>query len=345
MVIELGTLGLATAKQAIKPTIDGLKSQMARRDSASISGRVPNASSLEIDEAISLLSDDPQTLSGFFVASAKKALSDVPDIFADQDVRLWMQRQDVRDLISTGVRLALGGQDYSTITSDAGASFSATFHGDAWWGEVIFDVAVAFVALSITGKMDPGQRALLDNLSFQNAQLRDRLVGIEQILSQGSGEATPADAVEALLRPEVDRAERLRALVEEARQDRLIGFCKRVSDGDLRAAATGLKIDLYRATAACLARAKRTDEAEHWLDCAQSVGANDLSIDQARIALNRGDIDRVFALLRERTDSTAIMLMGDAIKERDGLSAAIEFVTGALPQAKMTGWPLAVDFR
>jgi hypothetical protein len=341
VVIEWGALGLAAAKQAIKPTIDGLKSQMARRDAVGISGRVPNASSPEIDEAISLLSDEPQTLSGFFVASAKKVLSDVPDIFADQDVRLWMQRQEVRDLISTGARLALGGQDYSAVVSDAGSSFAATFPGDAWWGEAIFDVAVAFVALSITGKMDPGQRALLDNLSLQNAQLRDRLAGIEQKLSQGSDEPTAADAVEALLRPEVDRAERLRSLIEEARQDRLIGFCKRVSEGDLRAAETGLKIDLYRATAACLARAKRTDEAEHWLDCAQSAGANDLSIDRARIALNRGDIDRVFALLRERTDSTAIMLIGDAIQERDGLPAAIEFVTGTLPQARMTGWALA----
>lgn len=341
MVIEWGALGLAAAKQAIKPTIDSLKSQMARRDAVGVSGRVPNASSPEIDEAISLLSDDPQTLSGFFVASAKKTLSGVPDIFSDQDVRLWLQRQEVRDLISTGTRLALGGQDYSATTTEAGAAFASVFTGDAWWGEAIFDVAVAFVALSITGKMDAGQRALLDNLSFQNAQVRDRLAGIEQTLSQGSGEPIAADAVEALLRPEVDRAERLRSLIEEARQDRLIGFCKRVSEGDLRAAETGLRIDLYRATAACLARAKRTDEAEQWLDCAQSAGANDLSIDRARIALNRGDIDRVFVLLRERTDSTAIMLIGDAIKKRDGLPAAIEFVTGTLPQAKMTGWALA----
>lgn len=341
MVIEWGALGLDAAKQAIKPTIDGLKSQIARRDALGISGRVPNASSPEIDEAISLLSDDPQTLSGFFLASAKKVLSDVPDIFADQDVRLWMQREEVRDLISLGVRLALGGQDYSAITADAGSSFAAIFCGDAWWGEAIFDVAVAFVALSITGKMDPGQRALLDNLSFQNSQLRDRLVGIEQMLSHGSRDAIPADAVEALLRPEVDRAERLRSLVEEARQDRLIGFCNRLSDGDLRAAEAGLKIDLYRATAACLARAKRTDEAELWLNRAQSVGANDLTIDRARIALNRGDIDSAITLLRERTDSTAIMLIGDAIKERDGVLAALEFVIGTLPQVEMTGWAIA----
>lgn len=160
MVIEWGALGLAAAKQAIKPTIDSLKSQMARRDAVGVSGRVPNASSPEIDEAISLLSDDPQTLSGFFVASAKKTLSGVPDIFSDQDVRIWMQRQEVRDLISTGTRLALGGQDYSATTTEAGAAFASVFTGDAWWGEAIFDVAVAFVALSITGKMDAGQRVL-----------------------------------------------------------------------------------------------------------------------------------------------------------------------------------------
>lgn len=341
MVIEWGALGLAAAKQTLKPTIDGLKSQIARRDSLGISGRVSNASSPEIDEAICLLSDDPQTLSGFLVASAKKALSNVPDIFGDQEVRLWMQRQDVRNLITAGVRLALGGQDYSAIVNDAGSLFVATFEGDAWWGEVIFDVAVAFVVLSITGKMNPGQRALLDNLSFQNTQMRDRLAGIEEILSQGSGQATPVDAVEALLRPEIDRAERLRALADETRQDRLVGFCERVSDGDLRTAETGIKIELYRTTAAYLARAKRTDEAEHWLNCAQSIGANDLSIDYARVALNRGDIESVFGLLRERSESAAIMLMGDAIKERDGLSAAVKFVTAALPEGKMTGWALA----
>lgn len=341
MVIEWGALGLSAAKQAIKPTLRALKSQMARRDAAAISGRIPGASSSEIDEAISLLSDEPQTLSGFFVATAKKALSGIPDIFADQDVRLWMQRDEVRSLISTGVRLALGGQDYSGITGEAGASFSSVFGGDAWWGEAIFDVAVAFVALSITGKMNAGQRALLDNLSFQNAQMRDRLTGIEQMLSQGSAQIIPADAVDALLRPEIDRAERLRSLIDEGRTDRLVRLCERAFDGDLRAAEASLRIDLYRATAASLARAKRTDEAARWLDRAQSAGANDLAIDRARIALIRGDVEGVFSLLRDRTDSTAVMLLADAIKTRDGISSAVAFIGTTLPPSKMTGWALA----
>lgn len=197
---------------------------MARRDALSISGRVPNASSPEIDQAISLLSDDAGTLSGFFIATAKKALSGVPDIFADQDVRLWMQRDEVRELISTAARLAPGAQDYSAVRGQAGVSFSNVFEGEAWWGEAIFDVAV----LTITGKRNAGQRALLDTLSLQNSQLRDRLARIEEVLSQVSTQITAADAIDALLRPEIARAERFRSLVDESRPDKLVALCQRV---------------------------------------------------------------------------------------------------------------------
>jgi hypothetical protein len=51
----MGALALGAAKQAIKPTIDALKFQMAHRDSVVISRRVPSASLIEMDDATLLL--------------------------------------------------------------------------------------------------------------------------------------------------------------------------------------------------------------------------------------------------------------------------------------------------
>jgi hypothetical protein len=304
------------------------------------------ASEPEINEAIRLLSEDEASLPRFVAAQAKKMLSDIPDVFADHEVRLWLQRDEVRSLVASSARAAIAAQSYDDHRRTAAMCFAEALADDVWWGEFVFDVAVSFVALSVKGKMDPGQRAVLDSVTFQNAQisekqerLGDQIAGVAELVS--SGVPQPADAVRALIEPIVERDDRLRSLVDPSRPDRLLNLAKRVEGGDLRAAEQDVRIKLFRTTAAALCREKRPDDAEHWIEAARNAGANDLDPDLARLEIAKGNFDRALELLRDRRDCLSVMLTAEAISKRHRPTAGLEYVRKTISPAEMTGWALA----
>jgi len=340
------SIGVTAAKAALKPAIDALKPQLARRGALEVAGQVSMASEPEIDEAIRLLSEEEASLPRFIAAQAKKMLSDIPDVFADPEVRLWLQHKEVRSLVASSARAAIAAQSYDDHRRAAAMSFAEALADDLWWGEFVFDVAVAFVALSVKGKMNPGQRAVLDSVTFQNAQisekqerLSDQIAGVAELVS--SGVQQPADAVRALIEPIVERDDRLRSLVDPSRPDRLLRLAKRVESGDLCAAEQDVRIKLFRTTAAALCREKRPDDAEHWIEAARNAGANDLYPDLARLEIAKGNFDRALELLRDRRDCLSVMLTAEAINKRDRPTAGLEYVRQTISPADMTGWALA----
>lgn len=292
--------GGKAAAVALKPVIDAIRQQVGRRGATQIAGKISLPASSDFDEAIVLVSESPGTLGAFLAAQAKKALSDVPDVLSTEDVRLWMQRDEVRDWLIAGARAAIAGQDSPAHREAAATSFAANLNDDTWWGEYVFDVAVAFIALSVQAKLTPGDRAVIDNAAFHQAQLTEKLDQIQNSLPQ------PVEAVRAFIEPVILKEERERSLVDDERPERLERLSRRVVEGDLKAAETDVRIALFRCTAAALARVKRFEDAEIWIEQARSAGANDLDIDRARVALGREDYQRVFELVGSRDDSVSV---------------------------------------
>lgn len=324
------------AAAAIKPAIDALRKQVGRRGASQIAGQVSLPSAKEFEEALALISEQPGTLPGFLAHHAKRTLSDIPDVFQDENVRIWLQRENIRSLVIEGARAAIAGRSADEERQAATASFVENLGDFAWWGEFVFDCAVAFLSLTIKAKMDPGQRAIIDNANFNTELLSQQIAGLSASVLPQSPEA-----IRAFIEPQIRREERERSFVDDQRQDRLVSLAQRVIEGDLQAADQDIRIALFRSTAAALARADRCDEAEGWVEQARLAGANDLSPDLARVALNRGEYGTVFDLLGDRTDSISVMLVADALKRRDGLQVGLDYIKKHLPAADMNGFALA----
>jgi hypothetical protein len=259
----------------------------------------------------------------------------VPDVFQEEKVRLWMQRDEIRLLVKQAARAAIAGRPAEKERQEATTSFVDNVGDYSWWGELVFDCAVAFLSLTIRSQMDVGQRATLDNADFNTELIRQDIAELKERTFPQSPEA-----VRALIEPRLQREERERLLADDQRPERLVNLAQRVVDGDLQAAETAIRIALFRSTAAALARVGRCDEAEAWIEQARLAGANDLSSDRARLALNRDDFGKVFDLIGNRNDSTSIMLIAEALKRRDGLEAGLSYIRNHLPAADMGGFAL-----
>lgn len=327
--------GGKAAAVALKPVIDAIRHQVGRRGATQIAGTINLPASADFDEAIVLISESPGTLGTFLAAQAKKALSDVPNVLSTEDVRLWMQRDEVRNWLLAGARAAIAGQDSPADREAAATSFAANLNDDTWWGEYVFDVAVAFIALSVQAKLTPGDRAVIDNAAFHQAQLAEKLDQIQNSLPQ------PVEAVRAFIEPVILKEERERALVDDERPERLERLSRRVVEGDLKAAETDVRIALFRSTAAALARVKRFDDAEIWIEQARAAGANDLDIDSPRVALGREDYQRVFELVGSRDDSVSVLLVADALRRRDGIAGGLSYIRQKLAPEAMSGFAIA----
>ncbi len=124
MSIGWRAIGVTAAKAALKPAIDALKPQLARRGALEVAGQVSMASEPEINEAVKLISQDGESLPRFVAAQAKKMLSDIPDVLADPGVRLWLQRDEVRLLVASSARAAIAAQSYDEDRHTAATSFA-----------------------------------------------------------------------------------------------------------------------------------------------------------------------------------------------------------------------------
>jgi hypothetical protein len=336
MDITWPSLGLSVVKATFSPVMEALKPQLARRGSLQVAGQISGAAQDQINDAIELISESPTQLREFIASKAKKALSDVPDIFDDPNVRLWFQQESVRGLVSDATRRVLVVEDYSDARSTAGLSFQEYAQDDAWWGEWVFDVAVAFVALSLKGQLDEGDNVLLDAISAKIERESDTVKA--QMLHLGS---MPSDLLEASVLPLLQKEERFRFFQDPKRLNRLKELATRFAEGDLKASEQYLKISVYKATAAAFARSKKIDDATHWLSLASGEGANDLEVDYARLSNARGDYDQTLASLGSRRDSLSIMLTAEAIKEKSDLKSAIQYVEKSIKPDDLSGWGLS----
>ncbi|WP_203311521.1 hypothetical protein [Sphingomonas beigongshangi] len=308
----------------------------------------------ELESALDLLTGDAPTLASHVVQLAKNILADPPIALGDQPVREWLRDPDVRACLKRAAfALVVGTDDDGRDRREAAAAYVAATGDGEWYGEAMFDQAVAFLAFSVDAKLPAHARlgiqvtnARADRIEQQVRDVGVRLDGQPEILrnlirTEGAALArVPIDVIGDHLQREVELETASRSIDDPARLGRVVALAARARDGDLASAPRDARIAAMRLAAQLLARAERPEEADELIAAAEAIGATDLATDRARVALARKDWTGAIALVSRRNDRTSLGLMLEAIAGRDGRERALDVQPGHAPAASLNGFML-----
>lgn len=343
------TTALKVTGAIARPLIARAGDQWKRRGASSLQGVEPGGVDREFEEALDVLTRDVLTIRGWLANRVKGLLSARPEIFDQEEVREWLRTPTGRDLMKEAAMAVVIGRDTAPLRERAVQSYGDVSGDSAWWGGVVFDFAVPFLALTLDAKLSPGERTIIAAGNRNAVHIGNRLehisegvAGTHALLGRiGHALETPPVATDALERYLVDTIaveERSRLLADDHRTDRIRALGQRVVDGDLSRAPDAARIAAFRLVAATIARTGSYDEAEIWLSYAVAAGADDLAPDRARIASLRGDHAGAAALLADRSDRASIGILVDMVQRRDGPATALDYVADHVRTPDMPGF-------
>lgn len=337
------------AGAAIRPLAKLARAQVGRRGASTIASANPASIEAEVSEAIGVLRRRGDTLGGEVWAYIKSYLSDRPAIFEEAGAQKWLSHGDVPDLLGRATLALLAGQNVEALEEEAKQLYAATTDDAEWYGGVLFDYAVAFIALSLNAKINPDTRLLLAVAGVQHRDLQDDIRDIKDqgaltanaIDALAAASAPPVDVIDRFIYDEVARRDAFRSIVDPdfLAQARALG--ERVLSGNLKGATPKAQVHLFRFVAANVARARAFDEAENWLARAATLTDDALTPDRARIALLRGDAPKALELLGTTDDPLSNSLRLNALKDRDGTADALAYFERYGDAARLTGHFLA----
>jgi hypothetical protein len=303
----------------------------------------------ELDSALSVLIGDWQTALEATATWLKGKLSDRSDLFIDEPVREWLRQPDVQRIIKDATIAFIQGDSIDELRSSAEATYQKSSGDFDWYGGALFDLAVAYLAFSLDTKITTGERLLsqqigavtstvVDEIAAAAQAQRDDMALVLQKIEQSR--EFPTQAVQEFLENFIRRENRIRAVVDPDRIERILSVATKAREGELRAAALDLRIEVFRLAAQTLARVNRTEDADAWLDLAKDCGAKDLANDCARVELYRSNWEAVFSLLENASDAVAMGIKIDALDRRDGREAALRYFDKYIKTAEITGFLL-----
>ncbi len=342
-------LGMSVAGSAMKAA----RAQWSRRGAATGAPPAIGTVERELDEALDTLVGDATTLLQSVKAIAKATLSGRPSDLAETDAREWLRTPATRRLLKDATLALVSGREPEALRESACGAYAATSGDAAWWGGVLFDQAVGFLALSLDRSLPAGDRLGIqvtnvraDRLEADIAGVGDQLAAMpDQLLGAVRNALSPdlpTDIVETQVRSLITQERRSRALQDPGRMERVGALAARLREGDLMRIGGEVRGAAFRLYAQLLARADRTDEAAEWLAAARVAGASDLTTDDARVAIVRRDWASAFQLLEGRSDRTSEGLLLEALNGRDGREAALRYQAAHVPASRMGGFMLPV---
>ncbi|WP_404373818.1 hypothetical protein AB5I39_08800 [Sphingomonas sp. MMS24-J45] len=332
---------------AAKPALGAARAQWRRRGASAGADLDPATVEREFEEALNTLTGDVARLSGWFVQVLKSRLSDRSDLFDNDEVREWLRIDAARAMIKAAAADVIMGRPIDQHRSDAGQSYAQSSGDDAGFGGALFDIAVAFLVLTIDAQLSTEGRVVLQVVNARGDELRDLMMDVRDTIGrlepQGSADSDelPPEVANDYLTRGVKRELRLRAVVDPDRPDRVENLAQKARDGWLRRAPADTRIAAFRMAALILGREGRTDEAEAWLQASVDIGAGDLVADRARLAIRRGEEDTAIALLAGRDDALSQSLTVEAMEQRDGRAAALQFRAQFVRVENLTGFMLS----
>lgn len=327
MAIDPLTTGAAKSagSAAIRPTVDFLRRQFARRgapvaDVASLSG-----TDRELDEAITVLQGRSSSLPATILAKLKGWISGRPDTFATEEARLFIGDSRVVGLVKSGARRTLRDEAIDFECAQARELHTETVGGDGIVGETLIEDAIAFAALTLVAHLTPADRLAKDLIVDVHKEVLDGFARVDERFN--ALEASPFDRsleekpFDAVVLDVVRGLRRRRMLQLPGLPDEAVLFGERVRTG-LRLASKEVRGEAFKEVATLLIRTERTPEALPWIDEAEALGA-DTANERARIATVEGCVDDALRLLRDRDEALSRGLLLDAIARRDGDGAAL----------------------
>jgi hypothetical protein len=335
----LGVGKLAGA--AIRPLAKLARSQIGRRGASTIATANPASIEKEVAEAIGVLRQRGETSRGTAWAYIKSHLSDRPAIFEEPEAQLWLSHEDVPDLLGRAALTLISGKDVAPFEDEAKRLYVAVTEDADWYGGILFDYSVAFIALSIHARITPEARLLLAVAAEQQSDILDIkqqvAASANAIETLAEAAAPPVDIIDRFIHDEVALRSAFRSIVDPNALQQIVALGERVLSGNLKGATPPAQFLLFRFVSASLARAKDFDEAERWLARAAALFHDPLAPDRARIALLRGDAQKAIELLDGHDDPLSNSLRLDALKDRDGAAEAINYFERYCDADRLTG--------
>ncbi|HEV7290457.1 hypothetical protein [Sphingomonas sp.] len=336
------TIAKAAAAPAAKLGLDFMKIQLGRRNAPFADLETLRGADTELDEAISVLTGKAGGLPASLLAKLKGVISDRPDSFADADSRRFLEDSRVVNLVKSGARRTVRGEDVEEERAKARELHAEIFGEDGIYGETLIEDAIAFGALTLLAHLTPADRQVVELVSDLRAEVQEGFAEVIDAFeaTKAAIDGRPLDAApfDEVVRKKLRQLRRRRMLPQLKLPDEAVALGERVDSG-LRLASPDIRGEVYREAAALLIRADRTPEASPWIAKAKAVGA-DVTCEEARIATSEDRCDEALRMLRDRTDALARGLLLDAIARRDGDVAAIAYFEENLTAADLTGHAL-----
>ncbi len=346
MPIDPASVG-KTLLGAAKPALKAARAQWRRRGASAGADLDPATVDREFEEALNTLTGDVGTLREWFVQVLKSRLSDRSELFDSEEVREWLRLDTVRTEAKAAALDIIMGREVDQRRSEAADAYARSSGDDAGFGGALFDIAVAFLVLTVDAQLSTEGRVVLQVVNARGEELRGLMVDMREAIGRlephggADAEELPPEVAHDYLVRAVERELRLRAVVDPERSSRVAKLAERARDGWLRRAPVDARIAAFRMAALILGRDGRIDDAEAWLQAAVAAGADDLVTDRARIAIRRGDSNAAIALLAGREDALSQSLTVEAMEQRDGRAAALQFRSQYVPAELLTGFMLS----
>ena len=311
-----------------KPVTGLLRLQVSRRGAQNPPDGIAD-SKPEIDEALAVLAGG-QGMAGL-PTEARAFLSGRPDTFGRDTVQRWVADPRIRAALRTAATRSNQGLPVEDLRMSTLAVWEEVTLERREMAAGVFEAAVAFIRLSLGASLSPADRITIDNANANREVLTrvisDGLAPVHRRLaevSQIAGLNVPVRLLDAHVLSGILRARRRRGFVEADEAMELVRLAEQSRDGDLRRATDGVRVSLFRAMAAALARGGDIAAARGWLEAARGlVPATDLTVDRARLDLVAGDADAALRAVRDGTGPEARLIMLAAAARREGVAAAL----------------------
>jgi len=293
-----------------------LRLQWGRRDSETFDSTWLSADK-ELDEAILVLTREGETVSNFGARRLKEVLSARPAVFGDRDARHFIADERVIALAKAAARKQFGGETIDAELADARAIYTEMTDDepDSAYGERLFEDTVSFMTASLAAYFDPKDRIL------NEAQNRRFEILRQAIEDKGGGEADQR-ALENEIRRMIRKFRRQRVIHDADLVTEAKNFSQRLDTSFSQASPLSLA-EAYREVATILARGGDIKGAEEALG---KVGNSlDLDPEYARIYILKDKSNDALRLVRDKTDNLSKSILLDAIRQKEGEEASIDY--------------------
>lgn len=231
---------IGTALPIARPMLAEARALWHRRGASPLDDTDPVSLDRELDGALDILAGNSASLPNWLVKKVAALASDRPEIFGEEEVRCWLQRDDVRAALKSAARESIADRDIEPYRALAADLYAAQSGDGAWWGAVAFDFALSYLLRTLDAKIPfetrvtvgvVNQRAdrLEEMVARQGstidafmallakadliARAEDRgltIVQIENLLTRFGHAGAPVDKAEKLLLDAADQLQRVR---------------------------------------------------------------------------------------------------------------------------------------